>query len=78
MEEDDIPILKFIEEKRWKRDKKWDEDEEDDGNDNDVDARPQLGEALDTFAAHDYDLWDAIFEFVDNSFDSALFGINLN
>ena len=33
--------------------KKWDEDEEDDGNDNDVDARPQLGEVLDTFAAHD-------------------------
>ncbi len=50
--------------------KKWNEDEEDDGNDDDVEAQPQLGEVLDTFAAHDYDLWDAIFELVDNSFDS--------
>ena len=35
--------------------KKWNEDEEDDGNDDDVEAQPELGEVLDTFAAHDYD-----------------------
>ena len=50
--------------------KNWNEDEEDDGKDDDVDAQPELGEVLDSFAAHDYDLWDAIFELVDNSFDS--------
>ena len=35
-----------------------------------VDATPNLGEVLDMMEGYAYDLWDAVFELVDNSFDS--------
>ena len=35
-----------------------------------VNANISIGEMFDTFGDHGYDLWDAIFELVDNSVDS--------
>ena len=37
---------------------------------NGIDATPSIGEVLDMMEGYDYDLWDAVFELVDNSFDS--------
>ena len=34
------------------------------------DATPNLGDVLDMMEGYAYDLWDAVFELVDNSFDS--------
>ena len=42
----------------------------DDLDDSEVDARPDLGEVLDGYEAHDYLIWDAVAELVDNSFES--------
>jgi len=39
-------------------------------DDSEVDARPDLGEVLNGYEAHDYMIWDAVAELVDNSFES--------